>query len=245
VPAAAREEFDAFRRAIADCLGMEAPGGAEGEAGATEGKASGTAPALSAQVERIRRFYEPIFQRTYDYPHLRLRDLDQLQQIAEGYTARGQFLTDLTLDPPASTQDLAGPPLLDEDFLILSTIHSAKGLEWDSVHILHVADGMIPSDMSTGSETEIEEERRLLYVAMTRAQNALHLYFPLRYYDRPRSFGDRHGYAQLTRFLPDAILPLFDRTGAGPKSAETDSAADTPAGTPQAIDAMLRGLWSE
>jgi DNA helicase-2/ATP-dependent DNA helicase PcrA len=111
------------------------------------------------------------------------------------------------------------------------------------VHVLHVADGMIPSDMATGSETEIDEERRLLYVAMTRAKNALHLYFPLRYYDRPRGHGDRHGYAQLTRFLPDAILPLFDRTGSRTGAADAAPATDTAAGTPQAIDAMLRGLW--
>jgi DNA helicase-2/ATP-dependent DNA helicase PcrA len=218
---------------------MEAPGG-EGREGTGRGDG---APSLAVQIERVRRFYEPIFQRTYDYPQLRLRDLDQLQQIAEGYTSRGQFLTDLTLDPPSSTQDLAGPPLLDEDFLILSTIHSAKGLEWDAVHVLHVADGMIPSDMATGSEAEIEEERRLLYVAMTRAKNALHLYFPLRYYDRTRGMSDRHGYAQLTRFLPDAVLPLFERAGAQTGPAPADPAAETPAGTPQAIDAMLKGLW--
>src|SRR5439155_566257 len=107
-----------------------------------------------------------------------------------------------------------GPPLLDEDYLILSTIHSAKGLEWDVVHVIHAADGMIPSDMATGNAQEIEEERRLLYVAMTRARDALHLYFPLRYYHRPRGLEDGHSYAQLSRFLTPEVRSLFDESSA-------------------------------
>jgi DNA helicase-2/ATP-dependent DNA helicase PcrA len=212
---------------------MSEPGAREGD-----GKVS-----LAVQIERIRRFYEPLFERRYDNPSVRLRDLDQLEQIAGRYSSRGQFIADLTLDPPTSTSDLAGPPLLDEDFLILSTIHSAKGCEWDSVHVIHAADGVIPSDMATGSDEEIEEERRLLYVAMTRAKNRLHLYFPLRYYHRGRGLSDRHGYAQLTRFIPDRALPLFERTGAQTKAPD-DRRADTPAGGPQAVDAMLKDLWS-
>ncbi len=106
---------------------------------------------------------------------LRLRprapaDLDELVRLAATYRSRQQFLTELTLDPPAATGDEAGAPLLDEDYLILSTIHSAKGREWRAVYVLRVVDGCIPSDMATGSPAEIEEERRLLYVAMTRAQ---------------------------------------------------------------------------
>src|SRR5690606_13014229 len=117
----------------------------------------GSAPPLSAQVERIRQFYEPIFERTYENPKIRLRDLEQLEQIAAGYRSRGRFITDLTLDPPTSTSDLAGAPYLEEDYLILSTIHSAKGCEWDVVHIIHAADGMIPSDMSTGDTEGVDE----------------------------------------------------------------------------------------
>src|SRR5207245_6707198 len=101
-----------------------------------------------------------------------------------GASSRGRFIAELTLDPPMSTGDLAGSPLLDEDYVVLSTIHSAKGCEWDVVHIIHAADGMIPSDMATGSSEETEEERRLLYVAMTRAKDVLVVYFPLRYYRR-------------------------------------------------------------
>jgi DNA helicase-2/ATP-dependent DNA helicase PcrA len=92
------------------------------------------------------------------------------------------FLTDLTLDPPSATSDEAGVPLLDEDYLILSTIHSAKGQEWKCVFVLNVVDGCIPSDMSTGNAEDIEEERRLLYVAMTRAKDQLTLILPHRFY---------------------------------------------------------------
>ena len=116
-------------------------------------------------------------------------DLVQLEQIAAGYPSRERFLTELTLDPPDATSDQAGVPLLDEDYLILSTIHSAKGQEWKSVFVLNVVDGCIPSDLGTGTTAEIEEERRLLYVAMTRAKDDLHLVVPQRFYthgQRPR-----------------------------------------------------------
>ena len=103
---------------------------------------------------------------------MRAADLDALEQIAAGYPSRERFLTELTLDPPQASGDLAGPPHLDEDFLILSTVHSAKGQEWCSVYVLNVADGNFPSEFATGKPEMIEEERRLLYVAMTRANNA-------------------------------------------------------------------------
>src|SRR5207253_5027933 len=167
----------------------------------------------SSQIGRLRRFLAPAFDRLYSSPKERLRDLDQLENLASRYRSRARFVTELTLDPPSSTGDLAGPPLLDEDWLVLSTIHSAKGLEWDVVHVIHAADGMIPSDMATGKPEEIEEERRLLYVAMTRARDALYVYFPLRYYNRPKGLEDGHSYAQLSRFLTEAVLDRFDRRG--------------------------------
>ncbi len=177
----------------------------------------------AGQLERLRTFLEPVFAHRYDAAGARLADLDQLAQLASAYDARGRFLSELTLDPPSSTGDLAGPPLLDEDYLVLSTIHSAKGLEWDVVHVIHAADGMIPSDMATGDDDEIEEERRLLYVAMTRARDALHISFPMRYYRRPRGLEDPHSYAQLSRFLAhegvracfETIAPLADAPRAG------------------------------
>ena len=225
VPPAAKDDFAAFKKAINDI-------------------AKEPSPAIT--IERLRRFYEPIFRRIYDNPVVRLRDLDQLEQIATTYKSRTQFITDLTLDPPSSTQDLAGPPLLEEDWLTLSTIHSAKGMEWDVVHILHAADGMIPSDMATGSEEEIDEERRLLYVAMTRARDALNLYFPLRYYHRRGTSSDRHSYAQLTRFIADGDYQHFDRVPATrvreQQEREAQQGAAQPTSAPVAIDNMLNDL---
>jgi len=166
-------------------------------------------PSLSTQVERIRKFYDPIFERVYENASMRSRDLDQLATIAARYRARSRFITDLTLDPPQATSDLAQAPFLEEDYLILSTIHSAKGCEWDVVHIIHAADGMIPSDMAINDEDGIEEERRLFYVAMTRAKDMLYVYFSLRYYHRRFGLSDAHGYAQLTRFLVPPARALF------------------------------------
>ena len=225
VPVAAREEFESLRSALADCSGVHA-----------------LAPA--AQVARVRRFYEPIFERIYENPTARLRDLEQLEQIAGRYKSVIPFLTDLSLDPPSSTQDLAGPPLLDDDYLILSTIHSAKGCEWDVVFIIHAADGMIPSDMATGDDEQIEEERRLLYVAVTRARDTLEIYFPLRYYRTGRGATDSHSYAQLSRFIDERTLTLVDRrTGPG---ASAEVPGGSVAAQPQVIknvDAMLSNLW--
>jgi DNA helicase-2/ATP-dependent DNA helicase PcrA len=141
---------------------------------------------------------------------LRQADLLQLVQIAATYPSRERFLTELTLDPPSATSDEAGVPLLDEDYLILSTIHSAKGQEWTSVFLLNAVDGCLPSDLATGSTPEIEEERRLLYVAMTRAKDHLHLMVPQRFFTHgQRSTGDRHVYAQRTRFISNAMLGHF------------------------------------
>ena len=136
-------------------------------------------------------------------------DLEQLEWLAARFPDRARFLAEIALDPPSYTEDLAGPPLLDEDFLILSTIHSAKGLEWDAVYVIHAADGNIPSDMATGKLEEIEEERRLFYVALTRAKDWLYVCHPLRYYAVSRGFSDIHGYAQLTRFLSASVRPFF------------------------------------
>ena len=227
VPAAARRQFGEFQAAVGDCLG-----------GTTKKQLS---PA--SQVERIRRFYEPVFENLYDNPTIRLRDLDQLEQIAGRYKSPARFITDLTLDPPSSTQDLAGPPLLDEDYLILSTIHSAKGCEWDIVYIIHAADGMIPSDMATGNDDEIEEERRLLYVAMTRARNTLNIFFPLRYYFRRGSLTDHHSYAQLTRFIPESAYSLFDRISTTVEDQTIEVDNDTPGDRPKSVDASLKDLW--
>jgi DNA helicase-2/ATP-dependent DNA helicase PcrA len=135
---------------------------------------------LTAEVDRLRRYYTPLLEQRYENAEMRLRDLDQLELLARPAASRAAFLADLTLDPPSSTGALAGRPLRDEEYVVLSTIHSAKGCEWDAVFVIHAADGVIPSDMAQG-EAELEEERRLFYVALTRAKDRLHVTFPLRY----------------------------------------------------------------
>jgi DNA helicase-2/ATP-dependent DNA helicase PcrA len=165
-----------------------------------------------ADLELSRAWYDPHFERIHEDAEIRRPDLIQLEQIASGYPSRERFLTELTLDPPDATSDQAGVPPLDEDYLILSTIHSAKGQEWKSVFVLNVVDGCIPSDLGTGTTEELEEERRLLYVAMTRAKDDLHLLLPQRFFVHGQSVqGDRHLYASRTRFIPEVLLPLFER----------------------------------
>jgi DNA helicase-2/ATP-dependent DNA helicase PcrA len=196
---------------------------------------------LAGEVERIRRFYEPILTSVYEHPEPRRRDLDQLEHIAGGYHSRRRFLTDLTLDPPTSTADFAGPPTLDEDWLTLSTIHSAKGCEWDVVYLIHATDGILPSDLATGDAEQIEEERRLLYVACTRAKDWLYILFPLRYYHRKHRLGDGHGYAQLTRFIPPPVAQFFDH-GSVVADQSGEEMADKGT-TAKDIHKSIRSMW--
>jgi DNA helicase-2/ATP-dependent DNA helicase PcrA len=193
---------------------------------------------------RARAWYEPVLEEAHEDAAVRLLDLLQLEQIASAYPSRERFLTELTLDPPEASSDLSGAGPKDEDYLILSTIHSAKGQEWKSVHILNVVDGCIPSDLGTGSTHELEEERRLLYVAMTRARDQLHLIQPQRFFvtQQPKR-GDRHLYAQRTRFITRAMLPLYDDIlwpALKPLQLEVPSARPT-------IDlrAQMRGMWAK
>jgi len=224
VPAPARAELCGLRETFRD-LALEPP------------------PA--AQVRRVAVFLEPLLRRRYDQPDPRLRDLEQLELLASGFESRERFVTDLTLDPPVSTSDLAGPPHLDEDYLVLSTIHSAKGGEWDVVHVIHAADGMIPSDLATGHPDELEEERRLFYVALTRARDALNVYFPLRYHRSNRGLESRHWYAQLTRFLPEDVRSSFALRSTYADPAGAVEPVATTSGTTSAVDSMLAGLWSD
>jgi DNA helicase-2/ATP-dependent DNA helicase PcrA len=197
---------------------------------------------LAAQIDRIRGFYTPIFEQRYEQPEMRLRDLDQLELLAQQARNRASFLTDLTLDPPASTADLAGPPFLDEEYVVLSTIHSAKGCEWDVVYVIHAADGVLPSDMSS-SQGELEEERRLLYVAMTRARDQLYITFPLRYYHRKHALGDSHSFAQLSRFLPPELHSIFERSGIGDSEADGSVQSAQSAAVSETVQARLNRLW--
>jgi DNA helicase-2/ATP-dependent DNA helicase PcrA len=223
VPAPARRELDALRETLGDLVDPPAP---------------------AAQVERVARFLEPLLRRRYDQPEPRLRDLEQLEQLATGFESRERFVTELTLDPPVSTSDLAGPPHRDEDYVVLSTIHSAKGGEWDVVHVIHAADGMMPSDLATGDPDELEEERRLFYVALTRARDVLRVYFPLRYHRSNRGLEGRHWYAQLTRFLPEDVRTYFDTAATYVDAAPDDAHVHAVAGAGD-VDARLAALWAE
>jgi ATP-dependent DNA helicase UvrD/PcrA len=163
------------------------------------------------EFETVSNWYKVHMERMYEDVQMRQMDIDQLIKIAATYPTRQRFLTELTLDPPDATSDEAGTPLRDEDYLILSTIHSAKGQEWTAVYLLNAVDGSLPSDLATGSASEIEEERRLLYVAMTRAKDHLQIVVPQRFYVSQQSqFGDRHVYAGRTRFIPAAITDRFE-----------------------------------
>jgi DNA helicase-2/ATP-dependent DNA helicase PcrA len=193
----------------------------------------------------VRQFYGPFLDEHYDYAEPRQRDLEQLEQLASRFANRRTLLTELALDPPTTTEALAGPAHLDEDYLVLSTMHSAKGLEWDAVYVIHAADGNIPSDMATGDTAQIDEERRLFYVALTRARNWLYVCFPQRYYHAARGrFSDRYGYAQLTRFLPrDIQSGLQCRiAGTAPPAGEPDPAERAAAR--QNIRNQVKALWS-
>jgi ATP-dependent DNA helicase UvrD/PcrA len=197
----------------------------------------------TGQLELVREWYQPQLERLYDHAAARAGDLDQLEQIAAGYVTRERFLTELTLDPPDASGAEAGRPRLDEDYLILSTIHSAKGQEWDAVFVLNLVDGCIPSDMASGKPEQIDEERRLLYVAVTRAREHLHLLQPLRFYlTHQHRHGSGHMMAPRSRFLPDEVLGLFTRRTAAPQC--TADAMPLRPTRPVDIGARLRDMWN-
>ena len=164
------------------------------------------------QVGLVRDWYKPQLERIYDAAFNRSGDLDQLEQLGTQHASRERFLTELTLDPPMVTGDKAAGANKDEDYVILSTIHSAKGQEWDIVYVLNVSDGNFPSEFSTGKPEMIEEERRLLYVAMTRARNELHLCAPLKYQvTQQAKDGDKHVYGAKSRFMTDKLLDTCEK----------------------------------
>jgi DNA helicase-2/ATP-dependent DNA helicase PcrA len=194
-----------------------------------------------AEFEQVRRWYEPHLERLHDDAAARVADLAQLEQIAARYRTREQFLTDLTLDPPAATSDEAGAPLRDEDYLILSTIHSAKGQEWKSVFLLNAVDGCLPSDLATGSSEEIEEERRLLYVALTRARDQLDVIVPQRFYAHGQANrGDRYVHALRTRFIPPPVARHFEQR-TWPSAPQAAAAAQPQ--TQIDVTARMRAMW--
>ena len=165
------------------------------------------------QLNEAVKVYKELLEINYDDHFVRFGDIEQLAQISQQFPSRERFLTELTLDPPQSTGDLSGPPLIDDDFLILSTVHSAKGQEWNNVYVLNVADGNFPNEYATGNKRSLEEERRLLNVAITRAKDELHLIQPMKYWvPEQQRYGDRHVYGAKSRFLTEQIVQLLDST---------------------------------
>jgi DNA helicase-2/ATP-dependent DNA helicase PcrA len=163
---------------------------------------------VAVQVEQLKQALAPLIRAAYPDAETRLVDLEQLVGAAAAATSLERFVAELVLDPPLSSADYAGPPGLDEDYLVLSTIHSAKGLEWEHVHVINTSDGNIPADMALSTKEGLEEERRLFYVALTRPRRSLSIYVPLRYYHRPRSRDDTHGYGKPSRFLTGRLQAL-------------------------------------
>jgi DNA helicase-2/ATP-dependent DNA helicase PcrA len=224
MPAAAREDWTKLVELLRALAAPEAP--------------------WEGQVALARQWYEPHLGRLYDASMPRAGDLEQLERIATQFRTREQFLSELTLDPPSATGDLAGTPLLDEDYLVLSTIHSAKGQEWDRVSILHVTDGTFPSEFATGKAELIEEERRLLYVAMTRAKHELDLITPLKYYVTHQSRqGDTHVYGTRSRFLTPAVTKTLDVT-TWPREMRAAEPLATTALPRVDVASRLRNMWA-
>jgi DNA helicase-2/ATP-dependent DNA helicase PcrA len=220
------QELPAASRRIADCF-IEALPRATGES-------------VGAHGERLRDALAPLIAGAYDNGEARLADLDALAAAAHDATRLSDVAADLTLEPPNSTGDLAGNPSIDEDWLVISTVHSAKGLEWDVVHLLNAADGNFPSDMALSSSEGLEEERRLFYVAVTRPRRHLHVYYPLRFHYRPRGRDDDHAMSQPSRFLSREVTAGFDAVSAS--RHDTLAGASIDAGV--RVEMELDALWT-
>jgi DNA helicase II / ATP-dependent DNA helicase PcrA len=195
---------------------------------------------LAADITAIRSIYDAILMERYDRPEPRMADLDQLAAIATGYPGRAAFLSALALEPPQSTQDLASGSDSETDCLVLSTAHSAKGKEWDSVFVIWAVDGWFPSSRSLGDEEQLEEERRLMYVAMTRAKNNLAVVYPLNVYSTRRSAD--YSIDQLSRFLDRGVQRMMQRVVVEAERPP-DLAPEQPVGPVLDLRALLRGRF--
>ncbi len=223
VPTAAIEHKRLLKQCLADCVGPPDP-----------------PPAT--QIERLLPFLSTAFERAYPYnAKTREGDVEAMVSMAGSHKTRGAFLADLAIDPPANTTEV-GPPHLDDDWLVLSTIHSAKGGEWQSVYVIHASDGNIPSDMALGEPGGVDEERRLLYVAMTRARDSLTITYPQRFYHRRLGHGreDAHSWAQPSRFLT-GLADVIDESSV---ERPVTLAEFAPVDGPTQVSTALSELWS-
>ena len=198
--------------------------------------------AVSREIGNVRTMYDAVVRERYDRPEPRLADLDQLQTIAAGFPDRSTFLSALALEPPSSTQDFAGAlSSRDDDALVLSTVHSAKGKEWDAVFVISVVDGLFPSTRSLGSDDESEEERRLMYVAMTRARNHLSIVHPLSSYGSRR--GSDYSLTQLSRFIDRSVRGTMQHVVLGSDDRPAEPEPSRPAAPIVDLRALLRGRF--
>jgi DNA helicase-2/ATP-dependent DNA helicase PcrA len=225
-PPRAREWHARLSALLAECAAAETDGDPGGE------------------VARVRRVYDALLRERYDDAEPRLADLAQLEAIAAAHATRGAFLAALALEPPASTQDLApgAPPGADDDVLVLSTVHSAKGKEWDAVFVIGAADGAFPSARAAWRADDLEEERRLLYVALTRARDELYVTWPVNSY--ASRWGADYAMGQLSRFFTPDVQALVERVTPA-ADGPTDDAPPTAPDPAGALDlrALLRGRF--
>ena len=196
---------------------------------------------VSAEIARVRTLYDGVLRDRYDRPEARLADLEQLQAIAGGYPDRATFLSALALEPPQSTQDVAGGSDREDDLLILSTAHSAKGKEWDAVFVIWAADGWFPSTRALRDQEETEEERRLMYVALTRARHHLAVVYPLNAYGSRR--GADYSIDQLSRFIDRGVRDRMQRVVVG-QEEQASVVPEPVSGRPQLdLRALMRGRF--
>jgi len=191
------------------------------------------------QATAVLALLDPLIRARYPDATARISDLQRLADAAAAQPSLHEVLAELTLDPPVSASDLAGPPRLDEDYLTISTIHAAKGLEWPIVHLPHLVDGALPSDMALGDPGGLAEEHRLFYVAVTRARDQLYLYAPQRLHIHRRGRDDRHGFGQLTRFLDAEALAACESVTAAPLAPALPAVGSLAT----KVDAALGALW--
>jgi DNA helicase-2/ATP-dependent DNA helicase PcrA len=200
---------------------------------------------VATHAERLRAVLAPVVAEAYPDAAARLADLDAVVAAAAHVERLSDVAADHVLEPPVSTSDLAGPPVIDEDWLVLSTLHSAKGLEWEVVHVIHASDGNVPSDMGLTSPAGLEEERRLFYVGITRPRRALHVYVPQRYHHHPRGRDDLHSWSQPSRFLSGRVRECMTERTTTNSRAEQLKGARTPVLDAAAqVAAQLDTLWS-